>query len=127
MPQAPDALMVAFLSGRTERTIAAWDVRSKLQREPKHCTWCNRVVPKYRRSWCGEECADEWFIRTRPESARNAVEKRDRGVCHICKADTDRISRLISNLAKAARTQAFQGTWDNDYKTIPWPGWERPS
>ncbi len=117
MPQAPDGLMAAFLSGRTTRTFAAWNIRIKLQREPKHCTWCNRIVPKYRRSWCGDECADEWFVRTRPESARNGVEHRDRGVCAICKVDTRRIERIMSALARGTN-------WDSDWRG-QWPGIER--
>lgn len=125
MAQAPDSLMVAFLSGRTTRTFAAWNIRIKLQREPKHCTWCNRIVPKYRRSWCGDECAAEWFIRTRPESARIAVEHRDKGVCATCKVDTKRIERIMSALARGAQNENYTYRVMGHHTNAPWPGYER--
>lgn len=35
-----------------------------MERIIKHCLWCNGELPKGRRKYCSDECANEYFERT---------------------------------------------------------------
>ena len=66
------------------------------------CRWCQRKVPKGRRTFCGAPCVHEWNMRTDPGYARRQVWERDHGVCGVCGLDTERINRIADRLAKLA-------------------------
>ena len=66
-------------------------------RTPKGtCRWCGAELldlngnPIKRASW-HDDCLGQYFIMTRPESARRAVWARDRGICQGCGADIQRL------------------------------------
>ena len=65
---------------------------SKLPKGPNGralCRRCSSEVPKGRQSFCSQACVDEWSIRTNPGFAARKVEERDKGVCAICRRDTE--------------------------------------
>ena len=58
---------------------------------PKTCKWCGTACKGGRRSWCSDECSDEYAVRS--GSAAGYVYHRDKGVCAECGLDTDWIVR----------------------------------
>src|ERR1039458_3676787 len=53
----------------------------------KLCRGCGNLVPKGRQTWCSTDCYN-----TRcPQEVDRAVFKRDKGVCCICRRDTEAI------------------------------------
>lgn len=83
---------------RFSKTIPA----SELPKGPNGrnlCRWCKEEVPKGRRTFCGKpECTHEFNIRRSGAYARRCVWKRDKGVCAICKKDTEQLQRIIDKL-----------------------------
>ena len=72
------------------------------------CRRCRQEVPRGRRSFCSEACVHEWRVRSDPGYARDAVERRDRGVCAICGLDTRRLElRLRQALAGRSRAPGW--------------------
>src|SRR5688500_16235480 len=68
------------------------------------CRRCGVEVPKGRRSFCSDGCVHEWKIRSDPGYARDVVERRDRGVCALCRLDTRKLEhRLRAALAERSR------------------------
>lgn len=93
--------------GKYRRSIAASALRKILQREKRHCTWCNKPVPKPRLFWCSDACQGEFFVRCRPQSASYEVEKRDKGICAICGIDTIEVQKAWRELQWA--TSHYRG------------------
>jgi 5-methylcytosine-specific restriction endonuclease McrA len=54
------------------------------------CRWCGLEVIGRRFTFCSDWCVHEWRLRTDPGYLREQVFLRDRGVCAICKLDTNR-------------------------------------
>ena len=84
-------------------TKRAWTMQDSLPvKRPgenvRHCRFCGGPIAPPRLTFCSQECVDKWTIRTRPQDARKAVEKRDRGVCSCCGIDTQQIKRLARRL-----------------------------
>lgn len=83
--------------GKFLRSIALYDLRFvHLEREPGECTWCGGTIgdDTRRTRYCGDECRNEAWVRCVPSATRDAVHRRDRGVCAECGIDTDEIRRL---------------------------------
>lgn len=72
------------------------------------CRWCSKPVPKGRLTWCGQECIDEYLIRSSAAVARERVWRRDRGVCAGCGVNCGRIERIFDRL----RTRAHAHHWE---------------
>jgi len=69
--------------------LGAYELRLKLGRKKRECTWCGGPVPKGRRRWCSAECIHEFRIRYDWQYIRQAVYDRDGGVCCLCGCDTE--------------------------------------
>jgi 5-methylcytosine-specific restriction enzyme A len=68
------------------------------------CLWCDGdILDATRSTFCGKQCAEEFYIRSRPNHARLRVFERDRGVCAICH---------INVFAGTGRTPRSRGTGD---------------
>ncbi len=68
------------------------------------CRWCGSLVPKGRRSWCSDACVEDALIRSSPRHAREAVEKRDKGVCADCGRDTRKLENMLRNIGSLANS-----------------------
>jgi len=67
------------------------------------CRWCElEILAKRRRTFCSDFCVHQWRLRTDPGYLRDQVFARDRGICHLCQADTV----AIYNALKQARGKA---------------------
>jgi len=64
------------------------------------CVWCGSVVKPPRRSWCSDECVEQYRIRTDPGFVRLKVEDRDHGICAHCGTDTERVRSDLATLAR---------------------------
>jgi len=62
--------------------------------QPGVCCWCGGALPKGRRSWCSQRCVDEYLIQT-PAGLREAVLKRDHGVCAQCGRDCEGLKNRL--------------------------------
>jgi 5-methylcytosine-specific restriction protein A len=47
------------------------------------CRWCDKPVPKGRKSWCSQKCVDEWRERGDWNHIRDQIIRRDK-VCQLC-------------------------------------------
>lgn len=70
------------------------------------CRYCGEPVPKGRRTFCSPECVHEYRVRTDPGYVRQALWKRDHGICAGCGADTDKVRRE---------------SWERRYPDRPYP------
>ncbi len=73
------------------------------------CRWCGTKVKPPRRSWCSQECVDDYMVRNDPQLARAKVETRDRWVCAMCRMDTKVLRDRIRLLYQSA--MAMRSTW----------------
>jgi 5-methylcytosine-specific restriction endonuclease McrA len=69
------------------------------------CRWCGEAMPKRRRSWCGDACAEEWLVRRSPAFASAKVFSRDRGVCSSCGFDSLLMRRVLAHAGRSLRTK----------------------
>lgn len=95
------------------RTIGAAELRKWFGRQKGQCTWCGGPVPKGRVKWCSKTCVDQYAERYWPQHIRNAVERRDKGVCSNCGHD-------CRHWAMMAR----RFNWRNPDPTTPCVRWE---
>jgi len=87
------------------------------------CRQCSTEVPTNRRTFCSEPCIHEWKIRTSPGYARDAVFKRDHGVCASCRLDTVAVVRELGELKQQAYRAEYgvdDWAWDRG-KYTAWP------
>lgn len=85
-----------------------------------HCHWCGGpVTAPRRRTWCSDECVQEWTIRTSPAAVRYAVWKRDHGICAECGTDHS-IERTTAY--GDTYTVGLEGPWDADHILPVWKG-----
>lgn len=112
--------MAKYLENIIGRRATSYGARRELKREKLHCTWCGQKVPKGKRTWCSQECVNEWFVRCDPSVARSEVEKRDCGVCVLCGVDTRRLERIMQKLLYARQG----GQW-GEVREDQWPGGQR--
>ena len=101
-----------------------------LPRSPNNlplCRWCDlEILAKRRRTFCSDFCVHQWRLRTDPGYLRDQVFARDRGICHLCHADTLAIYAALKRSRGKARAAglAFYGMktiasrrslWDADH------------
>jgi 5-methylcytosine-specific restriction enzyme A len=89
------------------------------------CRWCNLEVPGGRRTFCSDWCVHEWRLRSDPGYLRERVFERDRGVCAVCRVDTEAEWRHIRRLRGLGRRKALldwgvlasrrKSLWDADH------------
>lgn len=80
------------------------------------CKWCGDLVPKGRMFFCNADCAFEVQIRRDSHFLRAQVKQRDHGVCAECKADTEKIKRVLGYARKSLADLLGQDLmWANDY------------
>lgn len=83
------------------------------------CRICAAEVPLGRRTICSVACEEEIRIRA-GIGTREAVDRRDRGVCWACGLDTGRLDRLLHrlrNVCAARATQAALLPWGSPLRT----------
>lgn len=85
----------------------------------KLCTWCLGAVSGKRRSWCGEECLDEFFVRWDWQAVRGKVFARDKGVCAACGRDTLRAQRIHGSVTNHAWSRVRLGHLPSRYRLPP--------
>jgi 5-methylcytosine-specific restriction protein A len=71
------------------------------------CRNCAAEVPKGRRTFCGDSCADDWAVRNSPSLMRRRVFQRDHGICALCGIDTAVLGKVLNaewKRVKQART-----------------------
>jgi len=59
------------------------------------CRNCGTEVPKGRRTFCGDACADDWAVRNSPSLMRQRVFQRDRGICALCGIDSAQLDKSL--------------------------------
>ena len=91
------------------------------------CRWCElEILAKRRRTFCSDYCVHQWRLRTDPGYLREQVFARDRGVCHLCQADTIAIYSALKRARGKARMaglslygmktiHARRSLWDADH------------
>ena len=89
------------------------------------CRWCALEVPKKRRTFCSDDCVHQWRLRSSPAYLRDAVLKRDRGICSRCTVDTLAAHRMLRRSRGARRLQLLaiwglkslqrKSLWDADH------------
>ncbi len=75
-------------------------IREKLEieRDIGYCTWCKEPVELPKRTWCSRECVEEYRLATDWNFIRNLVFKRDRGICALCRVNTQKPNKTARQL-----------------------------
>jgi 5-methylcytosine-specific restriction endonuclease McrA len=68
-------------------------------------------VGKGRRTFCSDDCVDQWRLRSDPGYLRDQVLKRDRGVCRSCRIDT-LVAQGILKRSRGPTRQRLLNYWD---------------
>jgi len=89
------------------------------------CRWCKAEIltGSGRRRWCSQRCVDEYLVRKSPSSARQLVFARDKGVCAVCRVDTERVRRirkLLWERKKGYASPTWGRWWDLDRARFRW-------
>ena len=71
------------------------------------CRWCGTEVSGRRRTWCSEECVEEFRTNHDWAHIRYLVQKRDNGICNICKTDTIELRKEINKLRHLFKCRSF--------------------
>ncbi|MDZ4801508.1 MAG: HNH endonuclease signature motif containing protein [Bryobacteraceae bacterium] len=89
------------------------------------CRWCELEVPRGRRTFCSEFCVEQWRLRTDPSYLRERTYARDRGVCFVCRVDTEEAYADIRRSRGTGRLRKLQhwglkmltrkSLWDADH------------
>jgi 5-methylcytosine-specific restriction protein A len=91
------------------------------------CRWCElEILARRRRTFCSDYCVHQWRLRTDPGYLREQVFARDRGFCHLCRADTVAIFAVLKRSRGKARTAGLsffgmksitsrRSLWDADH------------
>jgi len=66
---------------------------------------CGKPVPKGRRTWCGDQCVEDYLVRANAAHARMRVQERDKGVCESCGLDVYRVAKSINRRARSLGSQ----------------------
>lgn len=86
------------------------------------CRHCGMNVPDKRKSFCSEECADDWAAAHSPTLLRQRVFRRDQGICALCGMDCVLLGRALSaewervKMAVTAREQAERAEFRKRYR-----------
>lgn len=114
-PATLDDLLAILPGLRRLRSLDADLLRILLDRRPKTCTWCNRIIGGGRRTWCSNECVNHFKLRCDPAAIRRYVEVRDEGICQICKRDTLAAEREGASLTRSTSRFRLVGESDVEY------------
>lgn len=82
------------------------------------CRYCGASVQSPRRSWCSQECVDEFLLRSSGSGFRSAVFRRDKGVCGCCGCDTEHLQRILDHAIESFRDLV-------SHEAGSWGWWER--
>lgn len=97
--------------------------------EPGHCTWCGEPVGKGRRTWCSQECVDQ-FCALRGGSWVDAqIWKRDHGVCAICGINADETRSLFTACRRKTPipgAEFSRAWWKGGEFSAQWGCWPYP-
>lgn len=89
--------------GKWLRQVSASVLRRRLGRARKRCTWCGRVVPGRRKTWCSSRCFQEFAARCDRRTVRGLVLDRDHGICRLCGRDTLKALQFTSSMILAGK------------------------
>lgn len=70
-----------------------WADRKTMARGPRGfllCRFCSNECPSKARTFCSQECVDQWNVRT-GNRLDKVLKKRDHGICAICSFNCDKI------------------------------------
>lgn len=64
------------------------------------CRECGKERPPKAlwRTWCSDECVEAYKVRAWPAHAAMRAHERDKGVCALCRVDTEKLSAWINKL-----------------------------
>ena len=69
-----------------------------IERTKGYCTWCQEPVEPPKRTWCSQECVEEYRLATDWTYIRNQVFKRDKGICALCGKSTQKPNKTARQL-----------------------------
>jgi hypothetical protein len=84
--------------------------RERIERGPDgraRCVWCGGELPRRKKKYCCEKCADETLIRKVPGYARALVFERDNGICEGCGIDAAQVERALERVRGYAKQSAL--------------------
>jgi CRISPR/Cas system Type II protein with McrA/HNH and RuvC-like nuclease domain len=53
------------------------------------CRMCGKILTGRKTSFCGQDCLDDFFMKTHWPTVRKKVYERDKGICQICGKKVD--------------------------------------
>ena len=64
------------------------------------CRWCAGQISPPRRTFCSASCVHNYRLRTSVSYMRDQIYLRDKGVCALCKIDTNMHARTLRRLQR---------------------------
>lgn len=89
------------------------------------CTWCGSEVPNGRRSWCSDQCVDEFRQRKERAYWNGKARRRDKGICQCCGIDIGRVCHLLHSKISADLSWINHRFWPGTNQINPyWKAFE---
>lgn len=74
------------------------------------CLQCGGdITDKKRSTFCGKDCSEAFYIKSRPDHARLRVFERDKGVCGLCGVD------VFAGTGRRPRSRGTGDLWQADH------------
>ena len=70
---------------------------------------CGDIVDPRRSTFCGKDCADVFYVKSRPDHARLRVFERDKGICQKCGKD------VFEGTGRKRRSRGTGDLWQADH------------
>lgn len=84
------------------RTLGVYSTKRPLGPNGERlCYNCRGLLPKGRPFNCSKECSEQWRCRTSPSHMRWLLERRDKGICALCGADTIALRKQCQSLCRS--------------------------
>lgn len=90
----------------------------------KLCRKCGKELSGRRTSWCSDECKFEALTICYPSFARDAVWRRDKGVCAKCGVDAAKLQRAVYRMTqrlRKAKKFKLAEAWVKRWRDRGWP------
>jgi 5-methylcytosine-specific restriction protein A len=96
-----------------------------LLRGYKHgtCRYCGEPAKPPRRYWCSQTCVDAYLVRASQKGAREAVARRDHGVCAQCGRDCASLSEAVARVVRRINRGA-NGYWRDTAAGASYEAWQ---
>jgi 5-methylcytosine-specific restriction protein A len=110
----------------TQRRLTSADAVASMKgpHGNRQCRWCQKEVFPPRRTFCSEDCTNEWKLRSDVAFLRSQLFMRDKGICAHCQRDTLKLRREMWELSAEDRVKCGKMLGFSEYHSKKLMLWE---